>query len=469
MNYFLLLFLAGLISVSCSQEKSNVKVLKGATVFDGTGKKIPNAVILLEGNKILKVGDESTGIPGGAEIIDVTGKFITPGLVDAHIHFFQTAFFDSRPDALNLQDSIPYRDVVAFQKANPERYYEAYLQSGVTAVYDVGSFEYTIEQQESAEDRSDAPHVAASGPLLTPAPLQAVSTFNTEEDVVMVHLDSEETGRRTVRRNDSFGATGIKVWQFKPEDSAFIMAISGVAEEIQKTDNKLIAHATTLKQAKQALRLGAELLVHSVEDTLVDAEFLQLLKKNNTLYNPTLIVGDGYYQMYQAVMGEGFSIDDPNDVVDEKTRELLENSGKFKKFVSEEGQKNLREAFPRMEERNKQQMETMKANLKKVYDNGGTIVVGTDAGNPGTLHGISYYQEIEAMQDAGIPAKDLIVMATRNGAMAMERLDDFGTLERGKFADLVIYEKDPSKDISNLRSVSRVMKNGEFVPDVNEK
>ncbi len=71
-----------------------------------------------------------------------------------------------------------------------------------------------------------------------------------------------------------------------------------------------------------------------------------------------------------------------------------------------------------------------------MYDNGIKIAVGTDAGNPFIFHGISIYKEMKAMQDAGIPARDLIIMATKNGALAMERLDDFGTLERGKMAIL---------------------------------
>lgn len=104
----------------------------------------------------------------------------------------------------------------------------------------------------------------------------------------------------------------------------------------------------------------------------------------------------------------------------------------------------------------------MESNLKKVYEAGVPIVVGTDAGNPGTLHGLSFIKEIEAMQAAGIPAKDLIVMATRNGAMAMERLDDFGTIEKGKLADLIVLEKDPGEDIGNLRSLQRTMRGGEF-------
>jgi imidazolonepropionase-like amidohydrolase len=91
------------------------------------------------------------------------------------------------------------------------------------------------------------------------------------------------------------------------------------------------------------------------------------------------------------------------------------------------------------------------------------IVVGTDAGNPGTLHGISIFDEMEYMQKAGIPAKDLIVMATKNGAMAMRRMDDFGTLERDKLANLILLETDPSENIANMRSLSHVMIKGKIM------
>ncbi len=93
-------------------------------------------------------------------------------------------------------------------------------------------------------------------------------------------------------------------------------------------------------------------------------------------------------------------------------------------------------------------------NLKRMHEEGITIAVSTDAGNPGTLHGISIYDEMEAMQAAGIRAKDIILMATKNGAMAMDRLNDFVTLENGKMADLIILASDPSTDISNMRSIT---------------
>ena len=107
-------------------------------------------------------------------------------------------------------------------------------------------------------------------------------------------------------------------------------------------------------------------------------------------------------------------------------------------------------------------------NLKLLYDAGISIAVATDAGNPGTLHGIYIYPERYAMQEAGVPPLDILSMATKNGALAMDRLDDLGTLEKGKIADLIVLEKDPSQTIENMRSISHVMRSGLIRPVMEE-
>lgn len=103
---------------------------------------------------------------------------------------------------------------------------------------------------------------------------------------------------------------------------------------------------------------------------------------------------------------------------------------------------------------------TTLANLKRVQDAGITVAMGTDAGNPGTLHGPSVYREMDLMQQAGLTPMQVLVDATRNGARAMGRGDDFGTLEPGKAGDLVILGADPLEDIANVRRVERVIKGG---------
>jgi len=452
-----MLFIPGCNKSDDLGEQPKTIVLKGATLFDGTRQSVDNSVILVKDGIIQAVGDDDIIIPSGSDLIDVTGKYITPGLVDAHIHFCQTGFFDARPDAADLRDSISYQDVQAYQKDHPDRYYKAYLYSGVTAVYDVGSFPWTIKLGESAEFNPEAPHIAAAGALLTPAPEQMISIFNTPSETVMVHLGSVEIGRKVVRQNSDLGSTGIKVWGILPQDSTFMERLHAVADEIDKTGNKMIVHATTLDEAKAALRNHAKLLVHSVRDKILDDEFIALIKNNQAIYTPTLVVEHGYLHAYRALNGDDFLYNDPNEVVDAKTREIVERAGEFRKFIDQEV---IQKRYDMLKMIQATQDSVMAINLRTLFEAGGLIAVGTDAGNPGTLHGISIFDELEAMQNAGIPAEDLITMATRNGAMAMEREADIGTIETGKIADLIILDRNPAEDISNMRSITHVMRGG---------
>lgn len=453
-----ILFVVLLFSVPISSTNAQTKVLKGAVLFDGTGATpIENSVIVVKGDRIECVGEApDCTIPDEAEVIDVSGKYITPGLIDAHVHFFQTGFFDSRPDALDITDTYPFPVVAAYQQQNPGRYYDAYVCSGITGVYDVGGMTWSIGLQESAEQDPDAPHVAAAGPLITPVP---GAPFDLPSNKVLVTLDSKETGIKTVQYLSELGSTGIKFWQFDADNTEYMNRVEVAAQEIERQDNKMIAHATTLVQAKAALRNGTKLLVHSVQDTAVDVEFIQMAKENNTYYNPTLIVGSGYMRAYRAAAGiQPIDIVDPNSCVDEKTRQLLANASQFASHPRfTDGFKERLRAFNLEADR---VSKTAAANLRSVHEAGIPIVVGTDAGNPGTVHGPSIYEEMEAMQQAGIPAEDLIVMATRNGARAMERGEDFGTIEAGKFANLVILDQNPADDIKNYRTIEATMIKG---------
>jgi imidazolonepropionase-like amidohydrolase len=467
MRLFTILFSIGCIVnlalTSCEDAKSEspIYAVTGATLFDGTGAEaISNSIIIVREGRIECVGEQDDcSIPSKAETIDASGKYITPGMIDAHMHFSQTGFFDGRPDAMDITDEYPFPDVAAYQKQNPQRYYDTYLCSGITGIYDVGGFSWTIDFQEEAEGNPKAPHVAAAGPLLTPAP---GAPFDLPSDRVLVNLDSEETGVKTVQYLSSLGSTGIKFWQINTRSDEYMEWVSAAAEEIKKEGNQMIAHATTLEQAKAALKNGTKLLVHSVQDKDIDDEFIALAKENGTFYNPTLIVSAGYTLAYRVAADIApLPVNDPNGCVDTKTMDLITSASQFKDH--ERLSTNFKERLNAFNPENDMVGETAMNNLKKVYESGISIVVGTDAGNPGTLHGVSIFDEMEMMQQAGITPEDLIVMATRNGAMAMRRLEDFGTLERGKFANLIMLDKNPSEDISNMRSLTHVMIKGDLM------
>ena len=295
------------------------RALKGGTLIDGTGAPpVADAVVLMRDGKIACAG---TGceIPGGVAVTDVTGMWITPGLVDAHVHFSQTGWADGRPDSIDVRNRYPYDKVEADLEANPERFFRSQLCSGITSVFDVGGYPWTVAMSKGEHNDSRAPRVAAAGPLLSTSD----HWLNLPAERQFIHLKDPEAARAGVRYLAAEGADAVKIWYIvspeRPvEDSAPSVLAAG--EEAGKAGLPLIVHATGLAEAKVALRAGAKLLVHGVSDQPVDEEFLALAKKNGTVYCPTLTVVGGYLRMSRAAAAKTAPpVDDPNGCVDPAT------------------------------------------------------------------------------------------------------------------------------------------------------
>ena len=436
--------------------------LVGATVIDGTGKpSVANAVVIVAGDRLRCVGTAAQcPIPAGATRVEVTGRFITPGLVDAHVHFSQTGWVDGRPDGLSAPSIYPYAETIRALRANPQRWYRTYLCTGITAVYDVGGHPWTTQLPARAESDPMAPHVRAAGPLITHAGRSALNVDDTLYTFLPMGTSAEVQG--SVAKLKAMGSSAVKVWYLAPsparreELDARMMEV-GAAAKAAGLD--LIVHATGLREAKVALKAGAVLLVHSVEDSPVDDEFISLLKANRAFYAPTLVVGRNATRANVSIgLGVKFPIDDPGRCVDSATVAKVANVEPLRPLIPED-RRTPDVAYRRLEAVGAR-MAVMFDNVRRVHAAGGTVVTATDAGNPLTLHGPSIYSELEAMQAAGLLPAEIVVMSTRNGALAMGRLRDFGTLEAGKVADLLVLEADPNSDIRAFRRLTHVMRAG---------
>jgi imidazolonepropionase-like amidohydrolase len=431
------------------------RALVGATLLDGKGgAPVPDAVVLLRDGKIECAGPRAAcPVPAGVGVVDLKGQWITPGLVDAHVHFSQTGWADGRPDALDVRSTHPYEKVEADLKSHPERFGRTYLCSGVTAVFDVGGYPWTLELAKRFGESTEVPHVVAAGPLLSTLD----HWLNLPAERQFIYLKDAEVGRSGVHYLAEQGSRAVKVW-FIPQESPSIAemgkAVRAAGEEARKLGLPLIVHSTGLEEAKEALRAGAHLLVHSVWDKPIDPEFLDLLKANGTLYCPTLTVGRGYVRMSEgAVKKEAPKVDDPNGCVDPGTLAKVAETAKTPTDVTAD----------RLAARDKATTErerTAAMNLKRVSDAGVTIAMGTDAGNPLTLHGPSVYAEMEAMQAAGLTPLQVLTASTRGGAVAMGLDKEIGTVDKGKVADLLIVGGDPAADVANLRKVRYVVRGG---------
>jgi len=427
----------------------------GATLVDGTGAPpVPDAVVLVRAGKIDCAGPRSScRVHEGVDVEDLRGTWITPGLIDAHVHFSQTGWADGRPDALDVRKTHPYERTEADLKAHPERFFRSYVCSGVTSVFDVGGYPWTLTLPARAENDTLAPRTAAAGPLLSTLD----HWLNLPAERQFIHLKDAESARTGVAYLKAQGASAVKLWYIVRPDlpvEATKPAVLAAGEEVGKSGLRLIAHSTGLAEAKVALEAGAKLLVHSVWDVGVDEEFLGLAKKNGAIYCPTLTVAGGYVRMFDAAAAKKApAIDDPNGCVDPTTRAKLAETATVEA-------PNLEAGASARATRTAAWNKVSAANLKVVRDAGIPIAMGTDAGNPLTLHGVSVYAEMEAMQAAGMTPTEVLVASTKGGSLALGREKEVGTVEKGKLADLLVVGGDPTQDIANLRKVKVVVRGG---------
>lgn len=418
----------------------------GATVVDGTGAApLRNATVVMRNGRIECVGTCPVG--AGVETIDARGKWIIPGLIDAHVHYSQTGWADGRPDAQDVRDRFPYDSTVIDLEAHPERFFRSYLCAGVTGTFDVGGFPWTWPLRARAEASTAAPHVAAAGPLLSTIDhwlnLPAMRQF--------VHTASDSATRAGARMVAEYDSDALKVWYLaeatSPDTAELKARLRAAADEARTAGMPLIVHATSLWAAKDALRAGAKLLVHSVEDLPIDDEFIQLARAAGATYMPTLTVYRGYMYLLERHFDPAGV---PMECVDPATRAkvALTDSLPARRLPP-----TFRENFAAGER-------ITLDNLRRVHAAGIPVAMGTDAGNPLTLHGASVYNEMEAMAAAGLSPMDVLIASTRNAARTMGR-DDIGTLAAGKLADLVVLDADPLADVRNLRTVRLVVRGGE--------
>src|SRR5437763_7921255 len=142
------------------------RAIVGATLIDGRGgAPVPNATIVLRDGKIDCAG--ACNVPEGIDVVDGKGMWVAPGLIDAHVHFSQTGWADGRPDSLDVRGTHPYEQTIAENRRDPERYGRSYVCSGVTSVWDVGGYTWTLGLRDRFENNTSVPHVEAAGPLLS--------------------------------------------------------------------------------------------------------------------------------------------------------------------------------------------------------------------------------------------------------------------------------------------------------------
>ena len=438
--------LAGGLGAASRGARADGLAIVGATVVDGAAAPIPDAVVLIDGDRIQAVGSRAhVALPKGITIVDGRGKWVAPGLVDAHVHFFQSGGAYTRPDAVDLRKVRPYEREIALLKAALPRTFARYLLCGVTSVVDVGGPFWNFEVRDAAARTALAPRVAVAGPLISTVDRPQLDIG----DPPIIKTATPDEARALVRRELERKPDLMKVWfVFRPGDdlAAGKALVAATVDEARKGGVRTAVHATELETARAAVEAGADVLVHSVFDKPVDDAFVDLLKRRGVIYIPTLFVRTGY----ALVLTGSFS---PTPA--ERRWADPDVLATFDEVKSrpELASRPRRTPDPESERVTAQ-------NLKRLSDAGVTIAAGTDAGNIGTLHGPSIFRELRLMADAGLTTRQVLASATAGGARVMGREKDLGAVAPGKLADLLILDRDPLVDVANLEAIHRVVKGG---------
>ncbi len=448
-----------LAAVTANAEKIS---LVGATVINpADGKVLPNATIVINGDKIERVAMGKQDASTLGKQIECVGKFILPGYIDTHVHFFQSADLFTRPDGADFNSVRPYKDEVAWIKSHLDDVFARYIRCGITSVVDVGGPMWNFEVRKKANATAKAPRVAVAGPLISSVSREKLDLG----DPPIVKIDGPDHAREFVRKLAGQKPDLVKIWYIVDKDhpvDSFRPTVRATVEESHAHNIRVAVHATELETARAAIEEGADVLVHSVVDKPVDDAFVKLLKDHGTILCPTLVVFERYGRTFSHRLNltpEEKAWGNPEVIASLDVTKIPQDKlpDRIKTALAQPD-----EALDRI----KKTYEVALPNLKKLEDAGITIAAGTDAGNVGTIHGPALFREFQLMKEAGLTPMQILQCATANAAKLFggDTGAHIGKIESGCFADLVILKSNPADDIAHASDIDTVIKNGVVYP-----
>ena len=443
-------FLAIALSILSLSARAEKIALVGATVINpADGKVMPNATVVINDDKIESVVIGKQNAEALGKQTECAGKFILPGYIDTHIHFFQSGDLFTRPDGADLNSIRPYKDEVAWVKSHVNDVFARYLRSGITSVVDVGGPFWNFEVRKAANATAKAPRVAVAGPLISSVSREKLDLG----DPPIVKIDTPDQAREFVRKLAEQKPDLVKIWYIVDKDhpvDSFRPIVRATIEESHAHKIRVAVHATELETARAAVEEGADILVHSVIDKPVDDAFVKLLKDRDTILCPTLVVFERYGRTFSHQLNltpEEKAWGNPEVIASLDVTKIPKNKlpDRVKNALAKPD-----EALDRI----KKTYDVALPNLKRLEDAGVTIAAGTDAGNIGTIHGPALFREFQLMKEAGLTPMQILQCATAN----------IGKLDSGYFADLVILKSNPLDDIKNTSDIDSVIKAGVLYP-----
>ena len=430
-----LLFFAALLAFAAGAALAETIVLDGFTLIDGNGRQpLSNAAMIIVDGRIQWTGPKAQlKAPAGAAITHLAGKYLMPGIVNLHGHLGNTV--DLTQDPKN------------FTRDNVEKQLKLYASYGVTSIVSMGTDGDLIFPMR-AEQRAGRPHMTriftagrgftGVGGYPTTAqgmkgvPFEVATTAEVDRDVAQ--LADEKVDLVKIWVDDHLGR----------EKKIPLDLAKAIIADAHKHGLKVAAHIFYLDDAKALVNAGLDGLAHSVRDKPVDDELIASMKKRGAFQEAATLTREESTFIFAK---PGPLLDDPffTRGVSQGVLATLRSPAYQNKAAADPDYAK----YPGF-------LQSAMQNLKKLADSGVMIGFGTDSGPPGRFQGYFEHWELQLMTEAGLTPMQVITAATHNAA-AFLRAKDLGTLERGKWADLIVLGKNPLDDIRNTRSIEMVM------------
>lgn len=441
-------FVASLVGCSSAEEgreqgRSDVLVIRGATLIDGTGREPQDdSVVVAREDRIEAVTDLDGSYPADARVIEASGKYLLPGLIDAHAHI-------AHPNGVGLSDE---QKRIATEN-NPK----AFLYNGVTTVINLSSDpEWILEHRRLARE----------GKIVSPRIFTGGHHFTAPGGWGARHGGAVSSRKEIENRLNEFAARdfdlvkviyedGLGPSEVFPRLDRELMAV--VAEKCKEHGIPLMIHAMDREEYRDAVEVDPRAIVHILEDRLPTGDSLpEEIASKGIFVTPTLVLFESFFDFQ----------DHPERWEDPALRASVPD------FVLESvrDETNLQKAIAGMNnilkmdalEWAREKLPIMKENTKMFFDAGIPLTVGTDSGGA-VIHAFQGYntpREIELLVDSGLTPMEAIVAGTRNGAMMMGAERDLGTVEAGKLADMILLNRNPLEDVAYLRDIELVIQGG---------
>jgi imidazolonepropionase-like amidohydrolase len=422
---------------SFAQTDRNTPIaIAGARLIDGTGAApIDDSVVVVERDRIRAAGPRArVQVPAGAAVVDATGKFLLPGLVDVHCHINQ-----------------PAEDM--------KRYWIAQLRWGVTTMRSAGN-----DKPETVplfrQTRAPRLHSGQADDFLAPRSYTAGQGFNVSGPYPGAPTFKPKTpdeARENVRSLKAQKVDFLKIWMTNPMFPPEV--ITAIVDEAKKQGITVVSHVTDVKSLRQLADQGVTDFLH-VPAEPVTPELVAYAKAKKLSFAPTLanIESRWFYYEHPDILNMPML----QDAMYPRGRQMLADAARKTETLSApdlpQRKARLREAYPF---------------IKAMSEAGVRIATGTDCGAEAsqvTPFGHATHRELQMYAEAGMPPLAAIRAATLDAARVLTRVEDpdYGSVRTGKAADLLLLDADPLADINNTIKINRVMRAGTWVASAKE-